>query len=356
MTYVDPRHEAEASETDVSGRSTARTPRISALHEAKPARGLTWPYSSTPALESSVRASPAGRGRSMRSSPSPTAPGSSRASPPARAAARHLYLPVYDRVTDAVEATGADASVVYVPPERAADAMLEAIHAGVKLVVCITEGVPVLDMVRVKRALEGTSTTLIGPRTPPASSSPAPAGSASCRGSSTAAGTLASSRARVPSPTKPRRNAPPSASGRAPSVGIGADPVHGIGFVECLKLFLADDETDGIILIGEIGGAEEEAAAEFLRDARPSKPVVGYVAGHDGPGRQPHGTRRRGSSPAAVAARGRSSTRCAGPGCSSPIPRPRSRGRWRSVAGGLTRGRGPGGPPRGVDAFPGYGS
>ena len=201
---------------------------------------------------------------------------------PGKGGGRHLYLPVYDRVADAVEATGAEASVIYVPPDRAADAMVEAIHAGVKLVVCVTEGVPVLDMVRVKRALEGTSTTLVGPNTP-GIITPARVESGSCRGSFTAAGASASCRAPARSPMKPRRSARRWGLGQSTVVGIGADPVHGIGFVDCLKLFLADDETDGIILIGEIGGVDEEVAAEFLRDARPSKPVVGYIAGTTAP-------------------------------------------------------------------------
>ncbi len=201
---------------------------------------------------------------------------------PGKGGSRHLYLPVYDRVADAVEATGADASAIYVPPEHAADAMLEAIHAGIEVVVCVTEGVPVLDMVRVKRALEGSSTTLIGPNTPGIITPGA------CRigimpglihrrgriGIVSRSGTLTYEAA---------AQCTALGLGQSTVVGIGADPVHGIGFVDCLKLFLADDETDGIILIGEIGGVEEETAATFLGDARPSKPVVGYVAGTTAP-------------------------------------------------------------------------
>ena len=201
---------------------------------------------------------------------------------PGKGGSRHLHLPVYDRVAEAVEATGADASVIYVPPEHAADAMLEAIHAGVGVVVCVTEGVPVLDMVRVRRALEGTSTTLIGPNTPGIIVPGA------CRigimpglihrrgriGIVSRSGTLTYEAA---------AQCTALGLGQSTVVGIGADPVHGIGFLDCLKLFLADDETDGVILIGEIGGAEEEAAAGFLGEARPSKPVVGYVAGATAP-------------------------------------------------------------------------
>ncbi len=201
---------------------------------------------------------------------------------PGKGGSRHLYLPVYDRVADAVEATGADASVVFVPPERAADAMLEAIHAGVKLVVCVTEGVPVLDMVRVKRALEGTSTTLLGPNTPGIITPGA------CRIGIMPG--LIHRRGRIGIVSRSSTLTYEAAAqctalglGQSTVVGIGGDPVHGIGFVDCLKLFLADDETDGIILIGEIGGVEEEEAAEFLREARPSKPVAGYVAGTTAP-------------------------------------------------------------------------
>ena len=201
---------------------------------------------------------------------------------PGKGGRRHLYLPVFDRVADAVEATGADTSVIYVPPDHAADAMVEAIHAAVKLVVCVTEGVPVLDMVRVKRALEGTSTTLVGPNTPGIITPGA------CRIGVMPG--LIHRRGRIGIVSRSSTLTYEAAAqctalglGQSTVVGIGADPVHGIGFVDCLKLFLADDETDGIILIGEIGGVDEEAAAEFLRDARPSKPVVGYIAGTTAP-------------------------------------------------------------------------
>ena len=231
---------------------------------------------------------------------------------PGKGGGRHLYLPVHDRVADAVEATGADTSVVYVPPERAADAMIEAIHAGVKLVVCVTEGVPVLDMVRVKRVLEGTSTTLVGPNTPGVITPGA------CRIGVMPG--LIHRRGRIGIVSRSSTLTYEAAAqctalglGQSTVVGIGADPVHGIGFVDCLELFLADDETDGIILIGEIGGVEEEAAAEFLRQARPSKPVVGYIAGTTAPA-----GRRMGHAGAIIAGgRGsarRSSRRCAGPG------------------------------------------
>ena len=201
---------------------------------------------------------------------------------PGKGGGRHLYLPVFDRVADAVEATEADASVVYVPPEHAADAVIEAIRAGMKLVVCVTEGVPVLDMVRVKRALEGTTTTLLGPNTPGIITPGA------CRigvmpGLIHRPGRIGIVSRSSTLTYEAAAQCTALGLGQSTVVGIGADPVHGIGFVECLKLFLEDDETDGIILIGEIGGVEEEAAADFLRESRASKPVVGYIAGTTAP-------------------------------------------------------------------------
>ncbi|MBF2759792.1 MAG: succinate--CoA ligase subunit alpha [Ectothiorhodospiraceae bacterium AqS1] len=201
---------------------------------------------------------------------------------PGKGGGRHLHLPIFDRVADAIEATGAEASVIYVPPEQAADAMLEAIHAEIGLIVCVTEGIPLLDMVRVKSALESSRTLLVGPNTPGIITPGA------CRigimpglihrpgriGIVSRSGTLTYEVA---------AQCTAAGLGQSTVVGIGADPVHGIGFVECIERFLADDETDGIILIGEIGGSEEEKAAEFLKEDRPSKPVVGLVAGITAP-------------------------------------------------------------------------
>jgi len=201
---------------------------------------------------------------------------------PGKGGSKHLYLPVFDRVDQAIEATGADASVIYVPPVRAADAMLEAITAKIPLVVCITEGIPVLDMVRVRRALEGTETRLIGPNTPGIITPD------ECKigimpglihrrgriGIVSRSGTLTYE---VVAQTTA------AGLGQTTVVGIGGDPVHGMGYIDCLELFLADPETEGIILIGEIGGSEEEQAAEFLAGQGKHKPVVGYIAGVTAP-------------------------------------------------------------------------
>jgi succinyl-CoA synthetase alpha subunit len=201
---------------------------------------------------------------------------------PGKGGSKHLYLPVFDRVDQAVEATGAEVSVIYVPPVRAADAMLEAITANIPLVVCITEGIPVLDMVRVRRALEGAETRLIGPNTPGIITPDA------CKvgimpglihrrgriGIVSRSGTLSYE---VVAQTTA------AGLGQSTVVGIGGDPVHGLGYIECLELFLADQETEGIILVGEIGGTEEEQAAEFLASQGKHKPVVGYIAGVTAP-------------------------------------------------------------------------
>jgi succinyl-CoA synthetase alpha subunit len=201
---------------------------------------------------------------------------------PGKGGSKHLYLPVFDRVDQAVEATGAEVSVIYVPPVRAADAMLEAITANIPLVVCITEGIPVLDMVRVRRALEGAETRLIGPNTPGIITPDA------CKigimpglihrrgrvGIVSRSGTLTYE---VVAQTTA------AGLGQSTVVGIGGDPVHGLGYIECLELFLADPETEGIILVGEIGGTEEEQAAEFLASQGDHKPVVGYIAGVTAP-------------------------------------------------------------------------
>jgi len=200
---------------------------------------------------------------------------------PGKGGTRHLDLPVFDTVHDAVRDTGADATMIYVPAGFAADAILEAADAGIRVIVCITEGIPVLDMLKVRAALAGSSVQLIGPNCPgvitpgeckigimPGSiHRPGKVGIVSRSGTLTYEAVFQTTHAGL---------------GQSTCVGIGGDPIHGMGFVDCLMLFESDPQTEGIVLVGEIGGSGEEDAADFIR-ANVSKPVVAYIAGVTAP-------------------------------------------------------------------------
>ena len=201
---------------------------------------------------------------------------------PGKGGTSHLHLPVFETVAEAVDATRPDASAVFVPSAHAADAMIEAIKAEIPLIVCVSERVPVLDMVRVKRALEGSKSRLIGANsqgviTPDACKIGVMPERPHTKGR---VGIVSRSATLNYEAVDQTTNVH---LGQSTSVGIGGDPVYGMDFIDCLELFFADDATEGIILIGEIGGTAEEETAEFLKREKSPKPVVAYVAGLNAP-------------------------------------------------------------------------